>query len=266
MAKNNNLAPQNDVDHNEILSANSIVGDPVMPFSDITDVIESLQDNASKSIAFRAVANSALYGAISTYGLVLVASAKKPVDELEIRRLEKRATEQAGLYNYFRTEAHTLASDSYEEAMDFKAMFDLVVRNAPIKQLGELDSYNAELLAQMGLTVEVAMQIDADADAKALALFQTKAETLEGAKDSVARFIENTGACTPDLPVTQVYKIFQKIEKKLCDEPARIYKYRAFIQDWMSRSLAVTADMPVVRKALQKVYNDYKGDSRVNLG
>ena len=257
-------APQDSFNANDATAANSLVGEPVLPFSTITDVTEQLS-TASQSIAFRSLAHSALFQAITAVGDLLVASTLPNPDELAIKRLERRAHDQAGVYHYFREEAATYAESKYDEVMSFDDMFDYVCVAAPKPNLGAVEDYDPTLLKAVGLTVQQAMEADAAQDAKDLANFETKAETLKSSKSSVLNTIAGVGSCTPDLPVAAVYRMLQKVELKLSDEPVRLWARRNKIPGAMAKMACITADLPAVSKAIKKIRDAYKGDSAVRL-
>lgn len=266
-AKNSNTlsdAEQRRIDSDDNARNNTAVGDPIVPFSTLTDVTDEL-NSVSQSIVFRSFAHSALFQAISLAGDLLVARSQPQQDELNIERLERRFHQQAGIYNFFKDEAATYAESKYEEVMDLGAMFDYVVAVAPKDPTRDLDQYDAAFLKSIGLTVEQAVEADKLEHAKAMATFQTRVEHLTDSRIWVQQAIESVGACTPDLPAGSAYRMLQKAELKLADEPARIWPRRDKIPGAFGRMAVITADLPKVAGAIKRLRDAFKGDSRVNI-
>lgn len=249
----------------EALTANSLVGTPTVPFSDVTDLVEQLQ-SASQSIVFRSFAHSALFQAISICGELFIARSQpaERFDEVNVERLEQRFNLQAGVYNYFKTEAETYAETKYDQAMSFQDMFDYVLKLAPKDPTLHAEDYSEEFLAKLGIpSREAAIQADAEQYAKDLALHTAKVDSLTANKDAVYQAITQAGDCTPDLSVDQYVRMLQKAELKLSDEPLRLWSKRSKIPGALSKMTCIAGDLPIMAKAIKRLRDQYKGDSRV---
>ena len=238
----------------EALTAKSIVGTPVVPFSDVTDLTEQLH-STSQSIVFRSFAHSALFQAISVCGELFVARSQpaERFDEVAVERLEQRFNVQAGVYNYFRDEAATYAESKYDEVMAFDDMFDFVLKLVPKDPTANAEDYTEEFLAKLGIpSREAAIQADAEQYAKDLALHTAKVDTLSANKDAVRQAISQAGSCTPDLTVDQYVRMLQKAELKLSDAPLRLWAKRDKIPGALSKMACIAGDLPIMAKAINK--------------
>lgn len=244
--------------------ANTAIGEATVPHSTLTDLTEQLSP-ASQSIVFRSFAHSALFQAISLCGDLFVARSQPQLDELAIERLERRFHLNAGVYNYFREEAATYAESKYDEVMSFDAMFDYVLAAAPKDPTRDPAQYDAAFLASVGLTAQQAMEADAEQYAKDLALFTRRADSLKDARVWVQQAIDGVGACTGDLPVATAYRMLQKAELKLADEPVRLWPKRNVIPGAFAKMACITADLPKLAMAIKRLRDAYKGDDRVRF-
>lgn len=245
---------------------NTQVGDAILPISYITDIAEDLFKD-TRLVLIKSIANSALFQAISLYGDLLVARSQPDgkFDELNVERLERRFHTQAGIYNYFKIEADTEATTAYDEPMDFDSAYGFVLAMSPKDLTGDDANYDVDFLKSIGLTIDMAKELDAEQYAKDLALFNTKTDHLKHNKSACRADVEGVDACTPDLLVEQVYRILQKVDTKMSAEVQRLYKSRAKNPQAFSKMSVITGDMPKIHRALEKIRKDYKGDSRVRL-
>ena len=248
----------------ENAKANTAIGEANVPFSTLTDVTEQLSP-ASQSIVFRSFAHSAQFQAISLAGDLFVARSQPVIDELAVERLERRFNLQAGVYNYFREEAATYAESKYDEVMAFDQMYDYVLASAPKDPTRDPSQYDPAFLKSIGLTAEQAMESDAEQYAKDLATFKLRADSLASNRAWVQQAIDGVGACTPDLPVGAAYRMLQKAELKLADEPVRLWPKRNVIPGAFAKMACITGDLPKLAMAIKRLRDAYKGDDRVRF-
>lgn len=249
---------------NETLANNSLLGEATADFDCITDVTSKLS-SASLSIALRSLANSALFQAINTFADYNLYITKLNHDELQAKRLRDRAFRNAQTYNYFAEEALTFAESQYDRAMDFNDMVAFCITAAPRAPDTAEDNYDEKFLKAIGLTKQQAIEADIEQHQKELATFATKAETINSSRATLLNDITGAGVGTPDIPVIVLYKMLQKIEVKLSDEPIRLWKLRNKIPGALAKMTTITADLPVVSAAIKKLRNAYKGDDRVRF-
>lgn len=248
----------------QVLGRNSLMGDAVVPFDTITNLTDRLS-TAGQSIAFRSLANSALFQAINAfadYNAVIVAP---DYDELKAQSLKQRAFRNGQVFAYFSAEAATHAETKYDIAMDFDDMFDFVVKAAP-KLLADTDeNYDTKFLKAIGLTKAQAITIDIEQHNIDMALFVTRVETIKTSRASLQYDIEGVDAGTPDIPAGTAYKMLQKLEDKFSAELLRLYAKRAKIPGAMSKMVCINADVPLVNNAIKALRNQFKGDDRVRF-
>lgn len=245
-------------------TSSSMLGEATVDFEVLSNVVSQLS-TAGQSIALRSIANSALFQAINSIADYNSYITKPAHDELQAERLKQRAFRNAQLANYFGDESQTFGESQYDRAMSFDDMVAFCITAAPKAPDTAEDNYDAKFLKSVGLTKAQAIEADIEQHEKDLALFVTKAETIKTSKAAIYQTLLGAGAGTPDLPVAVAYRALQKIEVKLSDEPVRLWKLRNKIPGALAKMVCLTADLPVVTKAIKKIYDDFKGDDRVRF-
>lgn len=248
----------------QVLGRNSLMGDAVVPFDTITNLTDDLS-SAGQSIAFRSLANSALFQAINAFADYNAALLDPNSDDLRTQSLKQRAYRNGQVYAYFQAEAATHAETRYDIAMDFADMFDFICKTAPKLPADTDENYDAKFLKSIGLTKAQAIQIDAVQHELELALFQTRVDTITASRTSLQQDIEGVDIGTPDIPAGTAYKMLQKLDLKFSNELLRLYAKRAKIPGAMSKMVCITGDMPLIAKAIKALKNQFKGDDRVRF-